>query len=595
MISRRTIVISLLLLAPVLVYIGFGGYALWQTGLFRWTWWIIPVCWTGTYLLASLWKKRDALHDSFEVAAHWTPQDEAAAEIVQNHQRQVDEIEPEQLIDLQFYVKSAQELARSLSVHYHPEANEPLSSLTVVEILAAIRLAVDDLEDWFQESIPGSHLITVGQWKLLSQAPKWVQRASDAGWLASLFWNPLNAARYVTSKMTITPITNELKTEILAAVYLRFIRHIGFYLIEMNSGRLRRGALRYQSTFGDRSSDEGEKRPIQIDPKSVTIALVGQVKAGKSSLVNALIGRHETESDVLPKTRLVSRHKLEIPDSTEQITLLDTPGYADAGATSVEKKELKTAIEEADVVLLIVDAHSPAKSADVDVLEQIEQQYADDPQLRPRPVIVCLTHVDLLSPMMEWDPPYDWANPQSAKERSIGDAVSASRDVFASFSEYYVPVCADIDRNRTWNVDAGLIAKITTVLPEGKAVGLLKAYEADLDRDRWSALFSQLKTSGKTMLNIWIDERLKSASKAKKNIAVGPCQNLIFRMTVMLSSSLAAHFPLRSPNFFGLTLQLSRQTNRCRISRRWRGSFDLSSHFPNCSGTAVTQHVRSSL
>ena len=516
MIPRRTIVIASLLLFPVLVYIGFGAYALWQTGLFRWTWWIIPVTWVGVYIVSNLWRKPTRQVDPIDAPKHWTPVDEAATRIVQNQQTKVDDLEPEQLTDLQFYVKSAQELAKNLSRHYHPDSQETISSLTVVEILAAIRLAVDDIEDWFQDAVPGSHLVTIKQWKMLGKAPKWVQRASDAGWLASLVWNPLNAARYVTSKLTLAPITDELKSEILAAVYLRFIRHIGFYLIEMNSGRLRRGALRYRQTFGAKSQNgepPAESPPPQIEPKSVTIALIGQVKAGKSSLVNALIGKRETVTDVLPATRLVSRHQLNVPDSNESVTLLDTPGYADAGATKTEARELQNAVQEADVLVLVVDAHSPARSADVEVVEQIKAFYEENRRLKPPPMVVCLSHIDLLSPMMEWNPPYDWETPNSPKEESIRDAIAANESVFGDAASAYVPVCTDNERGRTYNVETGLISTISSLVDDGKAVGLVKAYEADLDRDRWSTLLDQLKNSGTTMLNLWVDERLKSGKK----------------------------------------------------------------------------------
>lgn len=37
MLSRRTITLTVLMLLPLAVYLGLGAYALWQTGLFAWT------------------------------------------------------------------------------------------------------------------------------------------------------------------------------------------------------------------------------------------------------------------------------------------------------------------------------------------------------------------------------------------------------------------------------------------------------------------------------------------------------------------------------------------------------------------------------
>src|SRR5690606_6338684 len=118
-------------------------------------------------------------------------------------------------------------------------SKDPLGSLTVPEVLAAIRLAVDDMERWMLTSVPGSRLLTIGQWQMLQWAPTWFRRIQNAAWAASILINPANVARFFSSRLTYDPITAELQDEILAVVYLRFVRQVGYYLIEMNSGRLR--------------------------------------------------------------------------------------------------------------------------------------------------------------------------------------------------------------------------------------------------------------------------------------------------------------------------------------------------------------------
>lgn len=497
---------------PVLVYVGVGAYALWETGLFRWTWWIIPGCWLLTFVVASLWRPPRIQPDVGELPEHWTPQDNAATQIVMQFQQDVDQLAPDELTDIQVYLQKSQELAHALAQHYHPNSKDLYSSLTVLEVLAAIRLAVEDFEEWFQESVPGSHLVTIEQWKLLGKAPKWAKRASDAGWLASMVINPLNVAKFLSSKLTLQPIVDELRSEFLAAVYLRFIRQVGFYLIEMNSGRLRRGAERYRKTFGKRADEEMNGSPqtsSKVIPKSVVVAIAGQVKSGKSSLVNALIGKREAVTDVLPSTSSVSRHQFPISGTDETITLLDTPGYADAGATKAELKELERAIEEADVVLLVTDAHSPGKAADIELMRELQAHAQSHPELKPAPVVLCVTHIDLLSPMMEWDPPYNWETPNLPKEKSIHDAIQSMRELFGDDVAEVIAVCSDVDRNRSFNINEGLIPALANVLDSGKAVAVLKAYERNLDQDRFSALLNQLKTSGKTLLNVWIEERFQ--------------------------------------------------------------------------------------
>lgn len=511
MLTPRTITLALLILVPVAVYLGLGAYALWQTGLFRWTWWIIPGCWGVTWLISLLWKPQrhgDAV-DEPPSPEHWTPRDEAAAGIIRTCQQQVDEYTPQELTDPHFYLARAQELADRLARHYHPKATDPVSSLTVPEVLAAVRLAVDDMEHWMLEAVPGSQVVTIGQWRWLGKAPKWVKRVQNTAWAASILVNPANLVKFFSSKLALSPVTKELQTEFLAAVYLRFIRQVGFYLIEMNSGRLRGGADRYRRTFGphpDRSAGGAERSASDssADPAPLTVALVGQVKAGKSSLANALIGERVAESDVLPATRDVTRYRFTLPDADVPLTLLDTPGYADAGATTSQSQQVRQAVRAADVILLVVDAHAPARSADRETIDDLREWYASQPELKLPPVIVCLTHIDLLSPVMEWEPPYDWRNPNGPKSQNIHDAVAFNRETFPECDDV-VPVCTDVERNRTAHIMEDLLPALMEVISEGQSAALLRAYHHELSAGRVRTVMRQIKRGGKELWRLWKD------------------------------------------------------------------------------------------
>jgi uncharacterized protein len=295
-ISRRSAVVGFLVFLPVVIYAVLGGVALWETGWLRKAWWIGPVFWAGAWFLGQFWKIGHPMRQGHAVPipSHWTPRDEQAAEIVRDFQQRVDQLTPTQLTDPQFYQGQAQALATALARNYYPDAADAYSSLTVPEVLAAVRLALDDLEQWLLTSVPGSRLLSIKQWQMLQHAPKWVRLFQNTTWAASILMNPANIARLFTSRMTAEPITTELQSEILAVIYLRFIREIGFYLIEMNSGRLRGGADAYRRHF---QRDDASAAPLGGQSRgsgeqSVKVALVGQVSSGKSSLVNALTWAH---------------------------------------------------------------------------------------------------------------------------------------------------------------------------------------------------------------------------------------------------------------------------------------------------------------
>ncbi|WP_437206523.1 GTPase [Planctomicrobium sp. SH664] len=517
MLTRRTLTLVILLIVPLVVYLGLGAYALWQTGLFLQTFWILPAFWILTWFVSMLWVQDKPLHvlESPLPPRHFTRRDEEALQIVRRYQQRVDELNPDQLTDYQFYADLSQELAQELARHYHPRSTDPVSNLTVLEVLAAARLALDDLESWMLDSMPGSQLVTIRQWRWLRHAPKWVRRIQNTAWAAGMLINPANVLKYFTSQMTVGPIAEEVQTELLAAIYLRFVRQVGFYLIEMNSGRLRGGADRYRQTFGQGLDAYGQTRslPPQLAPESLTVVLVGQVKAGKSSLVNALIGQKVASSDVLPETRHVARYRVQVPETEVQLTLLDTPGYADAGATREQMQEVQQALHDADVVLLVLDAHSPAKAADRKVMDDLKRWYDGQHALKPSPVVICLTHIDLLSPALEWNPPYQWQAPQSRKEHSIHDAVEYVRSQFSDVTRSVVPVCSDVERGRSSRVIEDLFPALLSVLSEGQMASLIRTYHEQLDRERWNSVLRQLRNSGKNLLRVWVEERLGGDSQ----------------------------------------------------------------------------------
>ena len=241
MIKTRTILLTAMLGLPVLVYCVVGLYAIWKQGLFHWVWWLLPVCWLATWIVAKLWRPSTEVEmEPLQTREHWTEKDASATEIVKKYQERVDHLEVSKLADPHSLLNEMKAMAADLSSHYHPQANSPFDALTVPEVLAASRLAMTDVERWALSSAPGSRMLTIGQWKSLRHAPKLLKRLQDFSWAASILLNPANLGLYVSSKVSTKPVTRELTQDLMIALYARFVRQVGFYLIEMNSGRLRR-------------------------------------------------------------------------------------------------------------------------------------------------------------------------------------------------------------------------------------------------------------------------------------------------------------------------------------------------------------------
>lgn len=125
---------------------------------------------------------------------------------------------------------------------------------------------------------------------------------------------------------------------------------------------------------GDLLDDLVASLPAQTeeeDDQSVKIAIVGKPNAGKSSLLNKLIGAERAIVSPIPGT---TRDAVDTRLDYEgvQVTLIDTAGIRRRGRIEpgVEKYSVlraMQAIERADVVLLVVDALSGLTSQDTHI------------------------------------------------------------------------------------------------------------------------------------------------------------------------------------------------------------------------------------
>ena len=532
----QLLLIAVLILLPIALFAGVGAWAIWQSGHLLWLSWMMPVCWGLAWVLLRKSKQVEVTLPEIGSRIHWTPHDKAAGEIVAAEQKRIgDEATAEQLTSHTFFRDRTLDLATKLARHYHPHVADPLDALSVVEVMAVVRLVAEDMEVWFDKNVPGSHLVSIGQWRMLAKVPGWWRAVSNAGWIASVVMNPFaGIARYAASKAFVDPVTKQVQNNVFGAFFMLYLRQVGFYLIELNSGRLRGGSARYRSAMSRLDGRAREaagadnavstKVALSHEPVTVTIAIIGQVKAGKSSLANCLLGEQRAAVDILPLTQDVARYELRLDESNDRLVLLDTPGYSDAGATREQLLATREAVRQADLILLVMAATSPAKQADATMLSELFGWFREQHHLKPPPVVGVVSKIDGLSPVMEWSPPYDWSQPIRPKEVSIREAVNYARQsVTAGFGSAglgsaglgageglasIVPVCTDRERHRVFGVEEWLLPVIALQLDEARACSLVRSVHHDHDRVKAWRVVSQLIASG---------QRIKDAVEALSN------------------------------------------------------------------------------
>ena len=149
------------------------------------------------------------------------------------------------------------------------------------------------------------------------------------------------------------------------------------------------------------SEDGSESEVVQERRRSGYVALVGRPNAGKSTLLNKLVGEKIAAVSNKPQT---TRHQIRgvITRPEGQIVMVDTPGVHQPGYLLNRRMmaAVHDAVEGVDLLLLIRDASVPTGNGDRFVLDLVRRA--------GRPAILLLNKTDKLAdksallPLMEW-------------------------------------------------------------------------------------------------------------------------------------------------------------------------------------------------
>jgi len=415
-------------------------------------------------------------------------------------------ISTDQLGDPRHYTDVALDLADQVAKVYFPGGVTPFDHLTLPEVLACVELAAADLDELVQKYVPGSHLIRVRDLRSAKKATEWYRFGQNAMWVGSVFINPVQSGtRWAASRFGLDTLFDKLQGDVLLWFHTAFVHELGHYLIEMNSGRLKVGVKRYREIMAQHGEPPVEAAPVSApappagEVRPISLAVLGPVKAGKSSLVNVLVGQPAAIVDALPVAHVGIRYRMTFPGG-QPLSILDTAGYGQDGADEAEFAAAAEASRDADLVLFVTTATNPGRKSDVDLLDRLEAWFAARPQMKKPPVLAVVNQIDLLSPKAEWSPPYDWRIGTRPKEVTIRDCVAAVKEQLGSRVLDAVPVCSRL--GESFGIMDGLVPAIALQLDEARGSAMLRAFHVEGQADQFKKLGQQLVAGGKKALGI---------------------------------------------------------------------------------------------
>ena len=361
---------------------------------------------------------------------------------------------------------SGRQTIEAVSRRFHPNDPAAWAKFTLPELLLLTERVSRDLRREALRSMPGARDITLSrvlwfkqQYERYGPVMQALWRWGYGAWrVVRIPLNPIAAAGQEFSRVFSDKTIDAVSYRLRAMATQEFVLAVGRAAIDLYSGRL---TLSDEDLHAARAHElaaaAGPVGPVRL-------VLIGQVSAGKSSLVNALAQESRSAVGPLPTTARVAEYRLE-PAGRPAVSLVDMPGLENG-----TEEEFLEQVERADLVVWVASATQPARDTDRKALVAVRAWAAAQLTRRVPPIVLALTHIDELRPASEWQPPYDIAAPVGPKARSIRAAIDSVAKVLDLSAAAIVPVAMPPDRE-PYNIDA-LWAAIALELDEAKLVQL---------------------------------------------------------------------------------------------------------------------------
>ncbi|MDJ0526832.1 MAG: 50S ribosome-binding GTPase, partial [Microcystis sp. M53600_WE12] len=438
------LILAVPIAAVVIFLIVAAGFQIHQWGL-NWIWAVFTLIFVAWRFLLVKWTRPvvgEIEATIGEIKAELTsPDGDSGGNVEEIIERIIVEARNDRPVweDWATFWQRCQDLVSAIAHIYYPDVKYPLLNIYIPQAYGLIRGTVDDSDRWMRNLSPALNQITIGQayqayevyQKLQPSAQKLWQVWNWAQWVI----NPAAAVAKVASQKYSDQADQQLLVNLGQVLRENALRNLSRQAVLLYSGSNLAPTLPTKTKIATTTLKEilAQAEPItEIDRQPVNILLVGRTGAGKSSLINTLFRADLAQVDLLPSTDAIQSYHWQTSEGDELI-LWDTPGYEQANRADYRQKVLNYA-ENADLLILVTPALDPALAMDEAFLKDLQQTIDN------LPVIVCVSQVDRLRPLREWQPPYNWLTGESPKEVNIRECLQYRAELFEDLCDRILPM-----------------------------------------------------------------------------------------------------------------------------------------------------------
>jgi hypothetical protein len=329
-------------------------------------------------------------------------------------------------------------------------------SFTIPEALLLIEQTTARFRADLRALVPLSDTISIHALHWIWRHQASVRRVATYGqgaWrLFRMVKNPPAAILQEVERATSVGHADYVSKEGMAILQALLMEELAKSAVDLYSGRLRFSdaellEIQIAGSDMDRARLANPDAPVRI-------IVAGQVSTGKSTLINALAGLDQAETDAAPTTVRDTGYELQL--GGVDCVLVDLPGLDGSAKTqAVVLSELR----EADLVLWTLRANRPARDIDKQMIALFDDEFINDPARRQPKIIPVATCIDMV--VDGWPFPENRLSPSaSAQVAAIVHAME--KDIGRPQP---IPVSALSPR---WNLDS-----LEKVLVSGLGEGLM--------------------------------------------------------------------------------------------------------------------------
>jgi uncharacterized protein len=477
--SALLIFLFFLVLSPWLTLLILGGIWLWQQHYLMIAAPVLLSSYGIAWILGQKLQQDEPMPQAFpsvDPDDRWSP---AAKEIWDKIDTLAQTLNPSDypLTDPARLAALARRVITEVATHFKPEAGRAELDVPLRNILFIVEQVCRDMRELLDQKVPFSHLITIHDGLQLWQ---WKEKFSQLNYLrrtlamaASPFTAiPNELGHFFNGKLASYP-KGLLERWLLETL----VKKIGYYAIALYSGHLPPPAVSTLSP--EPEADALTKRPLRV-------LIAGQTNAGKSSLINGLLGEFRSTVDVLPVADQLRIYSLQHP-GMDAVLLYDSPGY---GEDNFWFQNNDRQLGDFDLVIVVCSALQAGREADGRFLSELRNWFDTHLERRMPPVLAVVSHIDQLRPFREWNPPYDIDDPGNDKAQNIREAVETVAQSLHLAREDCVPVCLSTPE-ACYNIET-VLAEMAKKLPESLRAQYLRTLSEGRRKEKIMLLLGQI-------------------------------------------------------------------------------------------------------